>query len=75
MPGSFFGQLLSSSANNDRNAFTGERLITVVWSIILGSILLGAVVSRFAFPEFDTSSLTLAGISSGSFAGFKKLGR
>ena len=75
VPGSFFGQLISGGTSGDLKDVTGERLITIIWSIILGAILLNAVVSKFAFPEFDASSLTLAGLSSGSFAGFKKLGK
>ena len=43
----------------------------VVWTIVLGVIFAWSVYRNMTMPEFDASLLTLMGISSGTYVGFK----
>lgn len=47
------------------------RFQIFVWTLILGIIFLLEVVKHLQFPEFDSSLLTLQGISAGTYLGFK----
>jgi hypothetical protein len=63
---------------SDGDASAGEsRVITfhrfqiVVWTLILGVVFVSEVLTKLAMPVFDTTLLTLIGISSGTYLGFK----
>jgi hypothetical protein len=63
---------------SDGDASAGEsRVITfhrfqiVVWTLILGIVFVSEVLTKLAMPVFDTTLLTLIGISSGTYLGFK----
>jgi len=71
------GQLLLDLVS-DGDASAGEaRVITfhrfqiVVWTLILGVVFVSEVLTKLAMPVFDTTLLTLVGISSGTYLGFK----
>jgi hypothetical protein len=71
------GQLLLDLLS-DGDASVGEgRVITfhrfqiVVWTLILGVVFVSEVLTKLAMPVFDTTLLTLIGISSGTYLGFK----
>ena len=48
-----------------------HRFQMVVWTIVLGVIFVWSVYRDMTMPEFDASLLTLMGISSGTYVGFK----
>jgi hypothetical protein len=48
-----------------------HRIQLLGWTVILGSIFVWTVVWSFAFPDFDTNLLLLAGIAGGTYLGFK----
>jgi len=48
-----------------------HRFQIVVWTLILGVVLVSEVLTKLAMPVFDTTLLTLIGISSGIYLGFK----
>jgi hypothetical protein len=48
-----------------------HRFQMVVWTIVLGVIFVWSVYRNMTMPEFDASLLTLMGISSGTYLGFK----
>lgn len=56
---------------NNKNSVSFHRYQIFVWTIILGIIFLIEVVSNLKFPEFDSTLLTLQGISAGTYLGFK----
>jgi hypothetical protein len=43
----------------------------VSWTIVLGIIFISSVYRNLAMPEFSGTLLTLMGISSGTYLGFK----
>jgi hypothetical protein len=48
-----------------------HRFQIVVWTLILGVVFVSEVLTKLAMPVFDTTLLTLMGISSGTYLGFK----
>jgi len=48
-----------------------HRFQMVVWTLVLGVIFVWSVYRNMTMPEFDASLLTLMGISSGTYIGFK----
>jgi len=56
---------------DDGNGLSFHRLQTVMWTVILGLIFIFEVASVISMPEFNTSLLTLLGISNGMYLGFK----
>ena len=63
---------------SDEDASAGQgRVITfhrfqiVVWTLILGIVFVSEVLTKLAMPVFDNTLLTLMGISSGTYLGFK----
>jgi hypothetical protein len=48
-----------------------HRFQMAVWTIVLGVIFIWSVYRNMTMPEFDASLLTLMGISSGTYVGFK----
>jgi hypothetical protein len=48
-----------------------HRFQIVIWTLILGVVFVSEVFTKLAMPVFDTTLLTLMGISSGTYLGFK----
>jgi hypothetical protein len=63
---SFLTDILS-----DREGIEFHRFQMVVWTVGLGLIFITSVWSRLSMPEFNATLLTLMGISSGTYLGFK----
>ena len=64
--GNFFLDLLT-----DASGVTLHRFQMLAMTVILGVVFLFYVGARLAMPEFDGSTLTLLGISAGTYVGFK----
>ena len=71
------GQLLMDLLSEEDASAGQGRVITfhrfqiVVWTLILGTVFVSEVFTKLAMPVFDTTLLTLMGISSGTYLGFK----
>ena len=71
------GQLLMDLLSEEDASAGQGRVITfhrfqiVVWTLILGVVFVSEVLTKLAMPVFDTTLLTLMGISSGTYLGFK----
>lgn len=63
----FWTSILSDRDNRVRF----DRFQIVVWTAVLGVVFVHSVWARLAMPEFDATLLTLMGISSGTYLGFK----
>ncbi len=48
-----------------------HRFQILVWTLVLGAVFIESVYVDLAMPDFNTSLLTLMGISSGTYIGFK----
>jgi hypothetical protein len=59
-----------TSAGKER-VITFHRFQIVVWTLILGVVFVSEVLTKLAMPQFDATLLTLMGISSGTYLGFK----
>ena len=55
----------------DGGGVSFHRFQIAVWTIVLGVVFAWAVYRDMSMPEFDASLLTLMGISSGTYVGFK----
>jgi hypothetical protein len=60
----------SVSTDADR-VITFHRFQIVVWTLVLGVVFVSEVMTKLAMPVFDATLLTLMGISSGTYLGFK----
>jgi hypothetical protein len=56
---------------NDGDGISFHRFQIAVWTIVLGTVFVWGVYRNMSMPEFDASLLTLMGISSGTYVGFK----
>ncbi|HEV8581781.1 MAG TPA: hypothetical protein VGX68_22155 [Thermoanaerobaculia bacterium] len=56
---------------DDRGAVSLDRFQIVAWSLVLGGLFLYSVVWQLTMPEFNATLLTLMGLSSGTYLGFK----
>jgi len=56
---------------SDSDGVSFHRFQNVVWSIVLGGVFLFQVWQNLAMPEFSATLLTLMGITSGTYLGFK----
>lgn len=56
---------------DDGDGISFHRFQIVVWTIVLGVAFVWSVYRNMTMPEFDASLLTLMGISSGTYVGFK----
>src|SRR5438477_6935216 len=71
------GQLLMDLLSEEDASAGQGRVITfhrfqiVIWTLILGVVFVSEVLTKLAMPVFDTTLLTLMGISSGTYLGFK----
>jgi len=59
-----------ASAGQGR-VITFHRFQIVVWTLVLGLVFVSEVLTKLAMPVFDATLLTLVGISSGTYLGFK----
>jgi hypothetical protein len=48
-----------------------HRIQLIAWTVLLGGIFVWTVIWSFAFPDFDTNLLLLAGLAGGTYLGFK----
>lgn len=55
----------------DQNGPSLHRLQMASWTVVLSCIFWVSVWEKLAMPEFDSTLLTLMGISSGTYFGFK----
>jgi hypothetical protein len=55
----------------DADGLSLHRLQIVAWTLTLGIVFICKVSHNLAMPEFDGTLLTLMGISSGTYLGFK----
>jgi hypothetical protein len=55
----------------DENGWSFHRVQLVVWTLVLFVLFWASMVHRFAMPDFDTTLLSLMGISSGTYLGLK----
>ena len=62
----FFADLLT-----DDTGFTLQRVQAFAWTVILGVVVVKSVYANLSLPELDNNLLTLMGISSGLYVGFK----
>lgn len=56
---------------SDGESVSFHRFQIAVWTIVLGVVFVWSVYRNITMPEFDASLLTLMGISSGTYVGFK----
>ena len=63
---SFFEDILS-----DMNGISFHRFQIAGWTLVLGVIFIASVYRVLSMPDFDSQLLTLMGISSGTYIGFK----
>ena len=56
---------------NDGDGISFHRFQIAVWTLVLGGVFVWGVYRNMSMPEFDASLLTLMGISSGTYVGFK----
>lgn len=61
----FFADLL-----DDRTGVAFHRFQMFAWTLVLGIVFISRVVNELAQPTFDSTLLTLMGISSGTYIGF-----
>lgn len=57
--------------SDERGVIALDRLQIVVWTLVLSGIFLSLVIWELTMPEFNATLLTLMGISSGTYIGFK----
>jgi hypothetical protein len=55
----------------DVDGYTVARLQIFIWTLITGAIFISNIYNNLAMPEFGVPLLTLMGISSGTYLGFK----
>jgi len=67
----FVSQGWFKDVTTDINGPTVHRLQVVFWTATLGAIFLYSVYRNLAMPEFNGTLLTLMGISSAGYVGFK----
>jgi hypothetical protein len=59
------------TSKGENRVITFHRFQIVVWTLILGIIFVSEVLTKLAMPVFDATLLSLMGISSGTYLGFK----
>jgi len=64
--GDFFKDLLT-----DDSGYTLQRVQALAWTVILGVVVVTSVYANLSLPQLDNNLLTLMGISSGLYVGFK----
>jgi hypothetical protein len=66
-PAGFLSDILS-----DSQGVNVHRLQMLIWTVVFGCILIARVVTGLAFPEYDTTTYALMGISSCTYIWFKR---
>jgi len=56
---------------SDGDTIALHRFQILAWTLVLGLIFIATVASDLSMPEFNNTLLTLMGISSGTYLGFK----
>jgi hypothetical protein len=56
---------------SDENGVSFHRLQIIGWTVVLVGVFGRAVWRELAMPDFDTTTLALMGVSSGTYLGFK----
>lgn len=56
---------------SDGDGISFHRFQIAAWTLVLGAVFVWSVYRNMAMPEFDASLLTLMGISSSTYVGFK----
>ena len=56
---------------DERGSAALDRFQIIAWTLVLGGIFISSVVWDLTMPEFSATMLTLMGISSGAYIGFK----
>jgi hypothetical protein len=71
--GQLLKDLLSEQdvSKGENRVVTFHRFQIVVWTLVLGVVFVSEVLTKLAMPVFDNTLLTLMGISSGTYLGFK----
>ena len=57
----------------DANGVSLYRLQMVGWTVVLSCVFWGSVWEKLVMPDFDSTLLTLMGISSGTYLGMKSI--
>ncbi len=70
-PDSPSGGFWRDLVTDDRGAVALDRLQMVVWTLLLGGLYLHSVIEYVTMPDFSTTLLSLMGVSSGAYIGFK----
>jgi hypothetical protein len=55
----------------DKNGIALQRLQVLIWTLVLGAISIWSIYRNLSLPAFDETLLTMSGISSGLYVGFK----
>lgn len=55
----------------DGHSVSFHRFQILIWTFVLGIIFIYSVITELSMPEFSATLLTLMGISSGTYLGFK----
>ena len=56
---------------SDADGVSLHRFQSAAWTIVLGVIFVVEVLTHLTMPQFDTLTLTILGISGGTYLGFK----
>ncbi len=56
---------------SDKSGVSFHRFQILVWSLVLGFVFISQTLENLAMPEFSATLLTLMGITSGTYIGFK----
>lgn len=65
------GSFLRDIASDGNNNIQLPRVQMIMWTLILGGILIWTVATKLEFPNFDGSLLALAGIVNGVYVALK----
>lgn len=65
------GNWLTDVLTDNNGQIALHRFQVLAWTVVLGLIFIASVVRDLTMPEFNTTLLTLMGISSGTYLGFK----
>lgn len=65
------GSWLRDVLTDNNGSVALHRFQILAWTVVLGFIFLASVVRDLSMPEFNTTLLTLMGISAGTYLGFK----
>jgi hypothetical protein len=55
----------------DIHGYSFHRVQLLIWTVVLAVLFCTSVLHRLIMPDFDGTLLTLMGLSSGTYLGFK----